>query len=234
MLRLDSVHAGYGRAAVLEGVSLCVNEGESVAIVGRNGVGKTTMLRAIAGQIRATRGEVHLAGRSLGALNAAARARLGIAYVPQGREIFGKLTVLENLRVAASSAAGRGWREVVDEVMAEFPVLGGRLHQRGGALSGGQQQLLAIARALATRPTLLLLDEPSEGIQPDLVVEIAELVRDLGQRRGLTVVTVEQNLDCAARLAERAYAIDRGRVVAEVRTRALVESRDLQEQYFGV
>jgi urea ABC transporter ATP-binding protein UrtE len=234
MLELDGVDAGYGRVAVLHGMTLSLAEADTVAVLGRNGVGKTTMLRAITGEIPIGRGEITIAGDPARGLPASTRARRGLAYVPQGREIFSRLTVAENLRVAAYPTAGRRWREVVDEVLVDFPLLAERRGQRGGTLSGGQQQLLAVARALATRPRLLLLDEPSEGVQPSLVMEMADHVRDLAVRRGLTVLVVEQNLDCAARIADRAYVVDGGRVVAELATAELLQNRELQHTYLGV
>jgi ABC-type branched-subunit amino acid transport system ATPase component len=162
------------------------------------------------------------------------RARRGIGYVPQGREIFTKLSVLDNLRVAAYGCRNRGWRTDLERLLAQFPVLAEKRHQAGGTLSGGQQQILALARSLMTRPRILLLDEPSEGIQPSIVDEVADAVRDINRERGIAIVLVEQNLDFAARLATRAYLIDQGRIVRVLPANEVAADRDLQHEYLGV
>jgi urea ABC transporter ATP-binding protein UrtE len=234
MLRLDDVHAGYGRTTVLQGLSLEVAEGDMVAVLGRNGVGKTTMLRAIVGAIPLVSGSISLEGEALAGLRTHERARRGIAYVPQGREIFPGLSVEDNLRVAAYATGQRDWKERLGGLLDEFPVLRLKRGDRGGSLSGGQQQILALARALITEPRLLLLDEPSEGIQPSIVQEIAETVRDLNQRRGITVVLVEQNLDFATRLARHAYVVDKGQVVRDLPAEEILADKDLQHEYMGV
>jgi urea ABC transporter ATP-binding protein UrtE len=234
MLRLEDVHGGYRRSPVLQGVTLELDDGEIAGLLGRNGVGKTTTLRAIVGHVQTTSGTISLGDVDITRMPSHERARLGIAYVPQGREIFSRLTVLENLRVAAHASRRPDWRQDVEEVFEEFPILASRRDQRGGSLSGGQQQILALGRALITGPRLVILDEPSEGVQPSIVDEIAEIVRGLSQKRGLTVLLVEQNLDFATRLASRAYLMDKGRVVRTVDSRELLENRDLQHEYMGV
>jgi urea ABC transporter ATP-binding protein UrtE len=234
MLSLENVQASYGRTPVLQGVTLEIEAGEVVAILGRNGVGKTTTLRAIMGHIPLRGGAVLFEGEDLRRIPPHARARRGITYVPQGRDIFPRLSVLENLRVAAHGSRRARWREELDAILDEFPILGARRHQRGGSLSGGQQQILALARALVTEPRLVLLDEPTEGIQPTIVAEIADIVRELSERRGLTVLLVEQNLDFATRLARRAYLMDKGTVVRELSAQDILEDRDLQHEYMGV
>jgi urea ABC transporter ATP-binding protein UrtE len=234
MLRLEDVCASHGRTPVLQGVSLDVAEGEIVAILGRNGVGKTTTLRTIMGHLPLRRGSIHFDGRDLAGVPTYQSARRGLAYVPQGRQIFPKLSVLDNLRVAAFGSRNGEWRDELDSLFEEFPTLATRRHQRGGSLSGGQQQILALARALATGPRLMLLDEPTEGIQPSIVMEIAQTVRDLSERRALTVVLVEQNLDFATRLASRAYLMDKGQVVRELPADEILADRDLQHEYMGV
>jgi branched-chain amino acid transport system ATP-binding protein len=234
MLKLDDVSAGYGRTRVLHSISFEVTAGERVAVLGRNGVGKTTMLRAIIGQVAITSGRLLFDGVDIIRLRPHERARRGIAYVPQGRDIFAGLSVLDNLRVAAYGTLERDVASRLDEVLEELPVLASRLKQPGGSLSGGQQQILALGRALMTSPRLLLLDEPSEGIQPTIVQAIAKIVLGLNERRGLTVVVVEQNLDFAARVASRAYLMDKGRIVRDLPAAQVLNDRDLQHEYMGV
>ena len=234
MLKLADVRAGYGRTPALHGVDLDVAEGERVAVLGRNGVGKTTTMRAVVGQIPLSGGQVLLDGEDVSARPAHERARRGLAYVPQGREIFPGLSVLDNLRVAAYGTRRGDLRERLDEVLEELPALVPKLRAGGASLSGGQQQILALGRALMTAPRVLLLDEPSEGIQPSIVDEIAEIVRDLNERRGITVVVVEQNLDFAVRVASHAYLMDKGRIVRDLPADQVLEDRDLQHEYMGV
>jgi urea ABC transporter ATP-binding protein UrtE len=234
MLRLDGVVAGYGRTMVLQELSLEVEGAEIVAVLGRNGVGKSTMLKAAMGTIPVAGGTIVLDGVRLDHLPAHARARRGLAYVPQGREVFPGLTVLENLRVAAYGAHQPGWQERLEEILDEFPLLADRHRVRAGSLSGGQQQILAVARALMTNPRVLLLDEPSEGIQPSIVDQIAETIQEINRRRRISVVLVEQNLDFAAALAERAYLMEKGRIVRSLAAADALRDRDLQREYMGV
>jgi urea ABC transporter ATP-binding protein UrtE len=234
VLELEGVRAGYGATTVLHGLDLRVGRGEVVAVLGRNGVGKTTMLRAIMGHVRLRDGRIAFDGEDVGGLAVHERARRGIAYVPQGREIFPGLSVLDNLRVAAYAIRRPDWREALDGLLDDFPVLRAKAGVPGASLSGGQQQILALARALMTGPEILLLDEPSEGIQPSIVMEIAEIVRALNEERGITVVLVEQNLDFAARLAGRAYLMDHGQVVHDLPADEMLRDRELQHQYMGV
>ncbi len=234
MLKLVDLRAGYGRTPVLHGVDVEVDPGERVAILGRNGVGKTTLLRAIIGQIALAGGQVILGGDDVSRLPTHERARRGLAYVPQGREIFPGLSVLDNLRVAAYGTRQRDLAERLDEVLEEFPVLAGKRTHRGGSLSGGQQQILALGRALMTAPSVLLLDEPSEGVQPSIVDEIVEIVHDLNERLGTAVLLVEQNLDFAVRVASHAYLMDKGRIVRALPANEILQDRDLQHEYMGV
>ena len=234
MLKLDDVHAGYGRTIVLRGFNLHANEGQMVAVLGRNGVGKTTMLRAITGVIPLQTGTITFDGQDVGRLPVHERARRGIAYVPQGRDIFPGLSVLDNLRAAAYGSRQRGWNELLDAMLDEFPVLAEKRNDRGGSLSGGQQQILALARALMTSPRVLLLDEPSEGIQPSIVDQIANTLRGINERRGITVVLVEQNLDFASQLASQAYLVDKGRAVRELPTSDILNDKDLQREHLGI
>jgi urea ABC transporter ATP-binding protein UrtE len=234
MLRVEGITAGYGTGPVLSDLSIEVLSGERVAVLGRNGVGKTTLLRSLIGEVIADQGTVTFCDRDVTRLPAHRRARLGIAYVPQGRDIFPGLTVLDNLKVAAYAAGHKGWSSLLEEVLEEFPILREKAKLAGSGLSGGQQQILALARALMTQPKLLLLDEPSEGIQPSIVDQIAEHVRRVNQERGITVVVVEQNLEFATRLAERAYVMDKGQVVLSMPAKEILSNRDLQHEYLGV
>jgi urea ABC transporter ATP-binding protein UrtE len=234
MLEIDGVHAGYGRTPVLHGISLHVAEGERLAVLGRNGVGKSTLLKALAGLVRVTSGRIEFGSENITDLPTHRRAARGIAYVPQGRDIFPTLSVLDNLRVAASATGVSDKRTLLDEVLQEFPVLAEKRSAAGGSLSGGQQQILALGRALMTRPRLLLLDEPSEGIQPSIVAQIADAIRRLNEDRGLTVVLVEQNLEFAASACAEAVIIDKGEVVQRVATRDALQDRALQHEYLGV
>jgi urea ABC transporter ATP-binding protein UrtE len=234
VLKLDAVVAGYGRTMVLQDLSLAVDSAEIVAVLGRNGVGKSTMLKALIGTIPLASGTITLDGERIDRLPAHARARRGLAYVPQGREVFPRLSVLENLRVAAYANRERDWATRLEQILDEFPVLALRRTARAGSLSGGQQQILAVARALLTNPRVLLLDEPSEGIQPSIVDQIGVTIRAIHAQRRISVVLVEQNLDFAADLAERAYLMDKGRVVRTLSPAEVLQDRDLQREYMGV
>jgi urea ABC transporter ATP-binding protein UrtE len=234
MLQLRNVSAGYGRTPVLHDITADVAEGELVALLGRNGVGKTTLLRTITGEIAATGGEIHISGRPVTRLKAHQRARAGVAYVPQGRQIFSDLTVLETLQVAGYAARKPGWQAIVDELLEDFPILKEKRDQNGGSLSGGQQQILALGRALVTKPDLLLLDEPSEGIQPSIVQQIAREIKDINARRGITVIIVEQNLEFAASVADVAYVMDKGEIVQKLPTDHLISDIGLQHDLLGV
>ena len=232
LLEVRALRGGYGGKPVLQGVDLDVREGEIVAVIGRNGVGKTTLLRTVMGLLPASAGSVRFRGAELGRLAAHRRARLGIGYVPQGREVFPRMTVEENLRVG-EQISGRAAPEDYAEVYALFPILEERRAQRAGTLSGGQQQQLAIGRVLVGRPGLILLDEPSEGIQPNIVQEIGRIAVALNRRTGVTVVLVEQNLDLIRAMAGRCYVMDKGRVTAELAPEALAD-RDTVRRHLAV
>ncbi|MEQ9609789.1 MAG: ABC transporter ATP-binding protein [Kiloniellaceae bacterium] len=214
MLDVRGLESGYGGSRVLRGIDLAVAEGESVALLGRNGMGKTTLLKTLMGLLPATKGEIRFAGRRLDGRRPEQIARAGIAFVPQGREIFADLSVEENLLLGAMGRGGLG-AAVPQAIYARFPILEERRHQRGGTLSGGQQQQLAIGRALAGKPRLLLLDEPSEGLQPSIVIEVAEALKREAAEEGLTLITVEQNVDLALRVATRCLFIENGGIVAQ-------------------
>jgi urea transport system ATP-binding protein len=211
MLQVEGLNQFYGQSHTLWDVNLDVPEGSCMCVMGRNGVGKTTLMRVVMGLLKAKSGSVKFGGQELVGRAPELRAKVGIAYVPQGREIFAQLSVEENLRVGLVS--GRK-KHIPESVFRWFPVLKDMLHRRGGDLSGGQQQQLALGRALALDPKLLILDEPTEGIQPNIVQQIGETVTRLRKEAGITVLLVEQKLGFARKMAERFVILDRGRTVA--------------------
>lgn len=213
MLEVRGLNQYYGGSHTLWDISLSVKEGSCVCIMGRNGVGKTTLLKSIMGLLPIQSGSVKFLGHELSNQPAAMRARYGIGYVPQGREIFPQLTVEENLRVGLTACYGSK-HEIPELIFELFPVLKEMLRRRGGDLSGGQQQQLAIGRALAINPKLLILDEPTEGIQPNLIQEIGDIIVRLNQEQNLTVLLVEQKLLFTRKVASDFYLMDKGRVVA--------------------
>lgn len=214
MLSIQNVNQFYGQSHTLWDVELEIQQGDCVCVMGRNGVGKTTLLKSIMGSVPVSSGSVKFAASELTRLPASARARLGIGYVPQGREIFPQLSVEENLRLGVMARRDK-LREVPPRIFELFPVLKQMLGRRGGDLSGGQQQQLAIGRALALSPSLLILDEPTEGIQPNIVQEIGDILTRLNEDEGLTIVVVEQKLKFARRVGKKFALMDRGRVVAQ-------------------
>jgi len=214
MLQADDLNQYYGSSHTLRGVSLALEQGQCLALLGRNGVGKTTLLKCLMGVLPVASGRVQLAGRDITRLGPHARAAAGIAYVPQGREIFARLTVEENLRMGMASLPGRAARHIDPEVYVLFPVLKDMLGRRGGDLSGGQQQQLAIARALLQRPRLLILDEPTEGIQPSIIKDIERVIGLLRARGDMAILLCEQYFDFAHALADRYLVLSRGAVVA--------------------
>ena len=232
MLDVQGLKTAYGRIPILHGVSFAVKEGEFVGILGHNGMGKTTLLKALMGFLPATGGRVHFTGGDITAAEPYLRARLGLGYVPQGREIFPALTVLDNLRMGCSKQAG-GEQETIGEVLEEFPRLKRLLDRAGGALSGGEQQLLAIARCLCGKPRLVLLDEPTEGIQPSIIDEIVETLLRLRDNLGLTMILVEQNLDFIAALSQRILIIQKGAITREVQPGDLHDS-SLIGEFIGI
>jgi len=216
MLDVQGLRTGYGRIPILNGVGFAINEGEFIGILGHNGMGKTTLLRALMGFLPATSGRVHFAGVDVTALEPYRRARLGIGYVPQGRDIFPGLTVYDNLRMGCSKQQGGAEDDTIAAVLKEFPRLIPLLDRAGSALSGGEQQLLAIARCLCGKPRLVLLDEPTEGIQPSIIDEIVETLQRLRAKSRLTMILVEQNLDFIAALSQRILIIQKGTITREV------------------
>ncbi|QNP48290.1 urea ABC transporter ATP-binding subunit UrtE [Diaphorobacter aerolatus] len=214
MLEVNQLQVGYGESDVVHQVSLHVAGGEAVALMGRNGMGKTTLLKALIGMLPAKRGQISLDGVSLAGLPSHQRVHSGMAFVPQGRMIFSQLTVEENILVAMDRKA-QDSRRVPDYVHAAFPVLAEMRDRKGGNLSGGQQQMLAIARALVTNPRLLILDEPTEGIQPSIIKDMARILNVLRRERQFAILVSEQVLSFALDLADRFLVIDRGRIVHE-------------------
>jgi branched-chain amino acid transport system ATP-binding protein len=232
LLELRDVHAYYGRSHVLHGVGLAAREGEVVSLLGRNGAGKSTTLKAIVGLVDVTDGEILFDGRSLRGRATHEIARRGIGFVPEDRRIFGELTVLENLRVGEGDGrADRAW--TVERVFGLFPKLRELARRRGGSLSGGEQQMLTIARTLMTGPRLLLLDEPSEGLAPVVVKALGENIAAL-KHAGLTIVLSEQNVKFARRLADRAYIIEQGQIKFEGPFARLDADESIRRAYLSV
>jgi len=234
MLETRDLNAWYGASHTLHGVSISVDQGEVVALVGRNGAGKTTTIRSIMGLMPKTTGGMTFAGTDLSALRAHQRFKLGLAYVPEERRIVPGLTVRENLQLGlVASDAKINERVAIDEMAESFPRLKERLDQEAVTMSGGEQQMLAIARAMIAKPKMILLDEPSEGIMPVLVEEMGVLFRRL-RDQGVTLLLVEQNVEWALRLADRAIVIDQGEVVYESSSAALLADKEIQERYCAV
>jgi urea ABC transporter ATP-binding protein UrtE len=212
MLTIDSLHVSYGGSLILQGVDLSVRHGEIRAIMGRNGMGKTTLLKTIMGLVTPQSGKILLEGLPIQSVPTHEIAARGISYVPQGREIFGEFTVFENLRLGTLGKP-RSERKIPQDVFEYFPVLYERRNQRAGSFSGGEQQMLAIARALVSRPKLLLLDEPSEGIQPSIVNEICSILKKIITETGLTILIVEQNVDMIMQIAAECAFMEKGAIV---------------------
>lgn len=214
MLQVEQLHQYYGGSHILRGLSFEAKVGEVTCLLGRNGVGKTTLLKCLMGVLPTAAGHVSLDGRDITKLKPHQRAQLGIAYVPQGREIFARLTVEENLLMGMATKSGRKAATIRGEVYELFPVLKEMLHRRGGDLSGGQQQQLAIARALLADPKLIILDEPTEGIQPSIIKDIGRVIRLLRERGDIGILLCEQYFDFARELADNFIVMSRGEVVA--------------------
>jgi branched-chain amino acid transport system ATP-binding protein len=231
LLELEDVTARYGPVQALHGVSLTVDEGQIAAVLGANGAGKTTTLRAISGTVRRD-GELQFAGKQLGRAGPDDVARLGIAHVPEGRGTFDELTVWENLRLGAYTRRGPV-KDDFARVQAYFPWLEERRDQQAGTLSGGEQQMLALARAFMQRPRLLLLDEPSLGLAPLLVTEIFRIIRELNEQEGLTVLVVEQNAHIALQAAQTAYVLEVGRVALAGPSAELQQHESVRRSYLG-
>ena len=231
LLSVEDLHAYYGKSHVLQGVRLAVQPGEAVGLLGRNGVGKTTTMKAIMGLIH-RRGMIRFNGRDVSPLAPHAVPRLGIAYVPQGRHIFPRLTVMENLAIGLVTEKGVPSGRL-DEIFSHFPVLRNRLAQLGGTLSGGEQQMLAFARAVITRPSLILMDEPSEGLSPVVVANLRDRIKAI-QSTGVGILLVEQNVKMALGVCQRVYFMEKGLIQHEVQTSELRKDETLVSRYLGV
>jgi branched-chain amino acid transport system ATP-binding protein len=233
LLRINALRAGYGPIEVLKGISLEVGEGEIVTIIGANGAGKTTTLMCVSGGVRAREGTIELAGQAIQGQRPDEIVRAGICQSPEGRKIFPRLSVLENLEMGAFTRRDKGGiRDDIERSFEMFPILRQRHAQAGGTLSGGEQQMLAVARALMGRPKLLLLDEPSLGLAPLIVLKIFEVIRDLN-RAGMAVLLVEQNARMALKLAHRGYVMETGAITLADEAGKLLENPRVQDAYLG-
>lgn len=233
MLEIKNLNVHYGVIHALKNISLLVNEGEIVTLIGANGAGKTTTLRTISGLIKATSGQILLNGNDLANVNAQRRVELGISHVPEGRRIFPPMSVLENLELGAFLRNDKAQiKKDMDNVFDRFPILGQRKKQLAGTLSGGEQQMLAMGRALMSKPKILLMDEPSMGLAPLLVREIFEIVKDIN-KSGTTVLLVEQNANMALSIADRAYVIETGTIVISGTGEELAKSDQIKNAYLG-
>lgn len=234
MLKVEQLNAWYDQSHVIQGLSFEVRQGEIVTLMGRNGAGKTTTLRTIMGLLSRCKGRIAFEGEDLLSLPPHARYHRGLAYVPEERRIVPGLTVLENLQLGLLASKRRGeMAAMIDEIAETFPRLKERLQQEGTSLSGGEQQMLAIARAMMARPRMILLDEPSEGIMPLLVHEMFELFKRM-KKAGTTILLVEQNVERALKISDRAYILDQGQIVHHGDAAELLENAEIQEKYCAV
>ena len=233
LLSLDHVCSGYGRIAVLQDVSLSVGKGQIVSLIGANGAGKTTLMMTIAGMPRLSAGRIAFDGGDISQMSTETLIRRGISYVPEGRRIFAQMTVLENLQMGAYFSPPSQYRDDVEAMLTLFPRLRDRMRQRAGTMSGGEQQLLAIARALMARPKLLLLDEPSLGLAPLVVRQIFDTLVSLRETLGLTLLVVEQNARLALSVSDYGYVLRNGRITLSGTGRDLLQSPEVQREYLG-
>ena len=230
-LNVSNLYSGYGKVRIVQDVSMSIGEGEIVAVIGRNGVGKTTLMKTLIGIIGTLHGKIEFNGRDISRLSSSRRARLGIGYVPQGRGIFTRMSVSDNLTMGERVGDVRSVNR--QRVFQFFPILQERLSQKAGSLSGGEQQQLAFGRILAGQPELILLDEPSEGIQPNIVQEIGRIIHRLRQEKGLTVVIVEQNLELIHAVADRCIVMDKGKIIAELTAEEIKDS-EVARRYLAI
>ena len=232
MFNVSNATGGYGKTIIIRDVSLNVKAGEIVALLGRNGVGKSTLMRFVTGLIPAQSGTVEIGGEKVPTAPAG-RARLGLGYVPQGRFVFPRMTVTENIAVAAASN-GFDAKETVAEMLVDFPLLEPKANDLAGGLSGGQQQILVLARALAIRPKVLLLDEPTEGVQPSIIDEMAGVLKRINRERKIAILVAEQNLEFCLSIAKRAYVMEKGAIRMETDRESLRKDKTLQQELLGV
>lgn len=232
ILAAQNLCTRYGRVPILMGVDFAMREGEFLGVLGHNGMGKTTLLRTLMGYLPTTAGQVSLLGRDITRLSPTARARLGVGYVPQGREIFPALSVMDNLRMGCLLAK-QDEQATIEDILSSFPRLKAYLDRLGGALSGGEQQLLALARCLCGGPRIVLLDEPTEGIQPSIIEEIAETLQEVGRRRALTILLVEQNLGFIAALSHRVLILQKGVITREI-SPEMARDRAMVDEFVGM
>jgi branched-chain amino acid transport system ATP-binding protein len=235
MLEIEDLSVAYGDHTVLHGVSISVDRGGFIAVVGPNGAGKSTLFKAISGTVTVTAGSIRFDGEDLLAVAPSTRPHLGIAHVPEGRQVFPSLTVAENLVIGADTIAGRqAWAENEERIFTWFPVLAERREQRAGTLSGGEQQMLAIGRGIASAPRLLMLDEPSMGLAPAIADEIFERIVAIHEQGEIGILLVEQRVAEALHFASRAYVLETGRIVLEGDTRALSDDDRIRQAYLGM
>ena len=227
VLSIQNLDSYYGESRVIENLSLSVPKGEIVCLIGRNGVGKSTTLKSIMGLVKTPEGSIALENQEIGRMKSYDRVKQGIGYVPQGRDIFPQMTVRENLELGLQPNGGKG--QIPDYIDELFPILGKFAKRKGGDLSGGQQQQLAIARALAAEPKLLILDEPTEGIQPSIIEDIGNAIRKINEWKGLSILIVEQYLDFVLGISDTIYVMDKGKIVLNGRTSKLT-SKEVQEK----
>jgi urea transport system ATP-binding protein len=232
ILELKRVNSGYGKSLICSDISMEINEGERICLLGRNGVGKTTLLKTVMGILPLTAGECIIKGSTVTGMPPYRIAKMGVSYVPQGRGIFGKLTVRDNL-ILGGGGNIKTIEEIDDEIFHYFPVLRERLGQKAGTLSGGEQQMLSVARALISQPSLILLDEPSEGLQPNIVQLLRDIIKQISIDRGLAILLVEQNLDFALDITSRGYVMEKGSIV-EKGAVDLLRNDVIVQQYLGI
>ncbi len=232
MLQISNANGGYKRVTIIRDCSLSVSKGEIVALLGRNGAGKSTLMKYTMGLVDTFGGSVSIDGNTL-PQSTSKRVKMGLGYVPQGRYVFPRLSVPENIAVAAL-ACGHNRHESIDDAFEDFPILAEKKDALAGTLSGGQQQILSIARALATKPQVLLLDEPTEGVQPSIIEEIGEKLKRLNEERGLSILIAEQNLDFCLSIAKRAYILNNGSISHETTRDELIKNKTILHELLGV